>query len=631
MQANGPVPIDAPLSLERVAVPREPSPSCDRKSTGTGRGFAAFTAFFAFVFVSQVSTLVQADDSIQQREQRRIETIARIAPSVVCVMPPDGQGGGSGVLISADGYAISNYHVTSGSGDFMKCGLNDGNVYDAVIVGIDPTGDVALIKLLGRDDFPFCTPGNSDLVRTGDEVVALGNPFLLASDFTPTVTYGIVSGVHRYQYPAGTFLEYTDCIQIDASINPGNSGGPLFDIDGKWIGINGRASFEKRGRINTGAAYAISVRQVLLFVDHLKSGRIVDHGRVEFTVRTSPEGLVEVDEVSQLSDAWRRGLRSGDELISFAGRALSSANDFKNILGIFPDGIRLPMSFRNADGVHSTTVRLLPLHAFDKAPKLPEERQPKPEPKDADPDEDREVAPAKPESPKVPEQYAHLFEKKDGFTNYYFNRLHQDRLLDALSEQLPGGSTNAQQTWELTVLAELDSNKQTGQLGVGPEAAWLEMPGIRSALQPRSEYTEENEPQPFRGLLSGLLQWHRLFQNDRSAFNEIVYIGSENLLPSGQPVQVLKTQDGTIASRWYFREGDPLPVGVDVQLSVGTDEARIRFEEWQTKGVLPFPSRIGTVDNDTEQIRWMNVESLKSGDRQDGKSADIGRAVEVAS
>jgi serine protease Do len=196
--------------------------------------------------------------------------------------------------------------------------LNDGKVYDAVIVGIDPTGDVALIKLLGRDDFPFCTPGDSDQVKAGDEVLALGNPFLLASDFSPTVTYGIVSGVHRYQYPANSFLEYTDCLQIDASINPGNSGGPLFDIDGRWIGINGRASFEKRGRINSGAAYAISVRQVLLFVDQLKSGRIVDHGRTDFTVKTTSDGIVEVQDVSQISDAWRRGLRSGDEVISFA-------------------------------------------------------------------------------------------------------------------------------------------------------------------------------------------------------------------------------------------------------------------------------------------------------------------------
>src|SRR5947199_406932 len=94
----------------------------------------------------------------------------------------------------------------------------------------------------------------------------MGNPFLLATDFKPTVTFGLVSGVHRYQYPAGTLLEYTDCIQIDTSINPGNSGGPLFNMDGELIGINGRGSFEKRGRVNSGVGYAISINQIKNFM-----------------------------------------------------------------------------------------------------------------------------------------------------------------------------------------------------------------------------------------------------------------------------------------------------------------------------------------------------------------------------
>ncbi|KAE9852035.1 trypsin-like serine protease, partial [Escherichia coli] len=134
----------------------------------------------------------------------------------------------------------------------LKCGMNDGKLYDAVIVGVDPTGDVALIKLLGRDDFPAAELGNSDDLKVGEWCIVAGNPFLLATDFQPTITYGIVSGVHRYQYPSGTLLEYADCIQTDASINPGNSGGPLFNTQGELVGINGRGSFEKRGRVNVG-------------------------------------------------------------------------------------------------------------------------------------------------------------------------------------------------------------------------------------------------------------------------------------------------------------------------------------------------------------------------------------------
>src|SRR5262249_833921 len=161
-------------------------------------------------------------------------------------------GGGSGVLVSDDGYALTNFHVVQGAGPVMQCGLPDGVLYDAVLVGLDKVGDVALIKLLPKKEgakFPAAGMGDSDKGKAGDWALALGNRFLLATDFTPTVTYGLVSGVHRYQYPSGTLLEYTDCIQVDTSINPGNSGGPLFNLAGELVGINGRGSFEKRGRV----------------------------------------------------------------------------------------------------------------------------------------------------------------------------------------------------------------------------------------------------------------------------------------------------------------------------------------------------------------------------------------------
>lgn len=588
------------------------------------RAALSISGLAAFLLVSFASAVWSGEvpESVRVRQQQRVETVSRISPSVVCVMPPNGQGGGSGVLISADGFAISNYHVTSGAGNFMKCGLSDGNVYDAVIVGIDPTGDVALIKLLGREDFPFCIPGESDLVQMGDEVVALGNPFLLASDFTPTVTYGIVSGVHRYQYPAGTFLEYTDCIQIDASINPGNSGGPLFDIEGRWIGINGRASFEKRGRINTGAAYAISVRQVLLFVEHLKSGRIVDHARTEFTVMTTEGGIVEVERISQLAEPWRRGMREGDELVSFAGRSLSSANDFKNILGILPEGTRVPLVYRNSDGVHRCTVRLLPLHGFEEAPELPEERRPekKPEKDDDEPDEgpDEKQGDSAHDEPAVPAQYAKLFEQRKGYANYYFNRVHQDRLLDPLSQRLSGSSPIGDSNLVLKIST---TSGAVGELGVGPKASWLQMVNGRTSLQPRGEITPENEPAAWPGLLAGMLQCHRLLKNDRMLYSEIFYHGDESMAPSGTRVDVLVTLDETIKSRWYFREGSPLPVGTDVHIGAGVDEARIRFDQWSDDSEFPYPQRIGVVDANTERVVWLKVESLRITGADSAKTA----------
>ena len=212
-----------------------------------------------------------------QSEQQRIDTIARISPSVVCILTPDQAAGGSGVIITPDGYGLTNFHVVApllrtrrGLG-----GLADGKTYPLEVLGIDPTGDMAMFRLTGRDRFEPATLGDSDRVRTGDDIIALGNPFMLAEDFQPTATFGIVSGLHRYQYGADArTLLYTDCIQIDASINPGNSGGPLFNLQGRLIGINGRASFKNQDvlkrRINVGVAYAISINQIRRFIPALR-------------------------------------------------------------------------------------------------------------------------------------------------------------------------------------------------------------------------------------------------------------------------------------------------------------------------------------------------------------------------
>lgn len=535
----------------------------------------------------------------QEREQACIAVLQRISPSVVCVMPPNGQGGGSGVLISPDGFAITNYHVTSGSGDFLKCGLNDGQVYDAVIVGIDPTGDVAMIRLLGRDDFPFATAGNSDNVQVGDEVMALGNPFLLADDFSPTVTYGIVSGIHRYQYPANTFLEYTDCIQIDASINPGNSGGPLFDINGLWIGINGRASFEQRGRVNVGAAYAISVRQVLLFLGHLKSGRIVDHGTAEFSLETDTTGRVLVSDVIEISEAWRRGLRPGDELISFAGRALTSANDFKNILGIFPAGARVPLTFENNDSRKSTTIRLRPLHEFQQVPELPEER--KPNDHDA-PENSRDDT-----EDEAPEEWAHLLERRDGFTNYVFNRQNQTRLLEPLEKRLETFAHRSE-TWQLSVTA--DGSEESMSLVIAEKGAGLTQ-GATPWHQDAESLNPDAEPFSFPGLLTASLQWHKLFREPTDSWVEITYIGTEHQYETGQPVDILQTQDGAVTCRWLFADESVFPVGVDVDSGAGQDEARLLFEDWSASDILPFPQRIGVVIPSTGSIAWLQVNAAE--------------------
>src|SRR5512133_2500879 len=138
---------------------------------------------------------------------------------------------GSGVLVSPEGYVLTNNHVVE-RGTRLRVGLLDGREFTARVVGADPSSDLAVLKLQTSERLPFAPAGRSDDLLIGETVIAIGNPFGLSH----TVTTGVVSAVHR-NFKAGERTLF-DFVQTDASINPGNSGGPLLDIDGRLIGIN---------------------------------------------------------------------------------------------------------------------------------------------------------------------------------------------------------------------------------------------------------------------------------------------------------------------------------------------------------------------------------------------------------
>ncbi len=559
---------------------------------------------FALLLVVGLSHRLQAaDPAVVTAESARIAMIEKVAPSVVAIFASSGQGGGSGVLITKDGYALSNFHVTRGSGTFMKCGLNDGKLYDAVIVGIDPTGDVALVKLLGRDDFPAATLGDSDRVAVGDWVFAMGNPFLLATDFQPTVTGGIVSGTHRYQYPAGTFLEYADCIQTDASINPGNSGGPLFNATGELVGINGRGSFEKRGRVNIGAGYAISINQIKYFLDGLRGGRVVDHATLGALVRSGNDRDVIVAQVMESSSAYRRGLREDDELISFAGRSIGSVNQFKNVLGIYPDGWKVPLSFRRDGKRHEIVVELRSLHSTSElhgpeekpkpAPGNPQDRE-KPQPGDEgkpQPRRPQQPPEAKPAAP--PEQWKHLFVEKKGYANYYFNKQEQQRVLAGLAEYqslaaVPGrwkltGETSKKQPFVLTV----------AETGVGMTIGDKEV-----YLQPLDGSDPVDEPPQTGGLMIALQHFKLFTTRGADAFTLVDYLGSQPLDGKGPAVDVLLTQLGIVQTRWFFHRTEGRLLGWDSSLGSDVDPASVRIEKTADFGGRQLPEKWSAFSGD---------------------------------
>lgn len=405
---------------------------------------------FAGVFVPARAAV---DKAVLDAQAERVKVIDKVRGSVVAVFAPGAQGGGSGVLITKDGYALTNFHVVAAMlanpEPVMECGLADGVLYDAILVGLDRVGDVALIKLLPKEkgkDFPYSEMADSDQVRAGDWSLAMGNPFLLATDFTPTVTFGLVSGVHRYQYPEGKgLLEYTDCIQIDTSINPGNSGGPLFNMKGEVIGINGRGSFDKRSRINSGVGYAISINQIKNFLGHLRAGLDTDHATLGANVKERDEdgglGKLAVAQVLESSDAYRRGLRSGDELVSFAWRRTDSPNTFKNILGIYPKGWRVPIEYRSQKNKGDRTETLVRLMKLTREGKDDKPAGPRPGP-----------APAKSASPA-----AKFFEKnpkKTGFANWYFNKLEMENLFASFKKG-HGDFAPAVGDWEFATEAQI--------------------------------------------------------------------------------------------------------------------------------------------------------------------------------
>ena len=308
-------------------------------------------------------TLTQQElDLIRAVEKARIQTIEKVVGSVIAVYGEDRQGGGSGVIIDPSGIALTNHHVIMGAGVSGLGGLADGNLYKWELVGTDPGGDVAVIQLSGKEQFPFSPLGDSDKVHIGDFALAMGNPFLLAHDQFPTVTLGIVSGVERYQEGAGqNQLVYGNCIQIDSSINPGNSGGPLFNMQGEVIGINGRGSFRDRGRVNVGLGYAISSNQIRNFIPDLLATKLIEHGTLDASF-TDRDGKVVCSTINLDAPVARAGLELGDRLVEFEGRAISYSNQFTNMICTLPEDWPAHLVIEKPNGERlSISVRLFGL------------------------------------------------------------------------------------------------------------------------------------------------------------------------------------------------------------------------------------------------------------------------------
>jgi len=254
-------------------------------------------------------------------------------------MPGQGQGGnaerhalGSGFILDENGYIITNNHVVEGASE-VKVQLDDRRELEAKIVGTDPQTDIALLKVDAGKSLPHVTLGDSDAMRVGDDVIAVGNPFGLGG----TVTKGIVSAIGR-DINAGP---YVDFIQTDAAINRGNSGGPLFDLDGKVIGVNSAIYSPNGGSVGVG--FAIPSNIVKNVVAQLKDEGSVARGWLGVAIqRVTPEiasalGL-DTAKGALVASVNENGpsngtLKSGDVILNFDGKPVTDSRDLPKLVG----------------------------------------------------------------------------------------------------------------------------------------------------------------------------------------------------------------------------------------------------------------------------------------------------------
>ncbi len=268
------------------------------------------------------------------------------------------RGLGSGVIVSAEGYLITNHHVVEGA-DEIEVLLADGRQAQAKVVGTDPETDVALLKI-SLPKLPAVTFGNSEQLQVGDAVLAIGNPFGVGQ----TVTSGIVSALDRRGLGLNTFENF---IQTDAAINPGNSGGALVDTSGNLVGIN-TAIFSRSGG-SLGIGFAIPAATARLVMEGLiKDGKVI-RGWIGVeprdltpdmadTLRLPVKSGVLITGVLQDGPASSGGIQPGDVVTRIGDTSVANTAELLNAVASLPPGSNAAIAVQRGDKVVAVTVRV---------------------------------------------------------------------------------------------------------------------------------------------------------------------------------------------------------------------------------------------------------------------------------
>ncbi|MFZ6774761.1 DegQ family serine endoprotease [Undibacterium sp. SXout7W] len=263
------------------------------------------------------------------------------------------RGVGSGFIVSQDGYVLTNAHVVDGASEvYVK--LTDKREFKAKVVGTDKRTDVAVLKIDGNK-LPRLTIGDSDKIKAGEWVIAIGSPF----DLENTVTAGIISAKAR---DTG---DYLPLIQTDVAVNPGNSGGPLINMRGEVVGINSQIYSRSGGYM--GISFAIPIDEAMRVADQLKSSGRVTRGRIGVQISDVSKEVAEsiglpkaqgalVSRVESGAPAEKAGLMDGDVILKFNGVSVEKSSDLPRIVGSTKPGSKVTMSIWRKGAARDLTI-----------------------------------------------------------------------------------------------------------------------------------------------------------------------------------------------------------------------------------------------------------------------------------
>ncbi|MFI2709658.1 trypsin-like peptidase domain-containing protein [Micromonospora sp. NPDC018662] len=327
-----------------------------------GSGVAGGALALAFDDGGGVTRTYSAAPVINSADLPKIA--AAVQDSIVTIMTDSGEG--SGVILSADGFVLTNNHVVaSASGDTVKVVFADGKTASAKIVGTDPKTDLAVVQASGVRDLKAAKFGDSDGMQVGDQVLALGSPLGLQG----SVTAGILSardrtisageGGQQQQTPQQGASSISGLLQTDAPINPGNSGGALVNTRGEVIGINTAIATAGQGSNgNIGVGFAIPSNKAKDVAEKLQRGEKISHPSLGVSVNAAEDGGAMVAAVTPGSAAEKAGIQRGDVITKFGDTVINDSNDLVGAVQAGKVGDRVELQYKRNGSDETATVTL---------------------------------------------------------------------------------------------------------------------------------------------------------------------------------------------------------------------------------------------------------------------------------